>query len=77
MGRNNGFKKTQAWSPCAESAHNAKTCKIELGDHARRPVDEADCRPYRVSRVLHGHAFLFHLIHSAFMRALKSASRAC
>ena len=39
MGRNNGFKKTQAWSRCAESAHNAKTCKIELGDHTRRRVD--------------------------------------
>ena len=34
-----GFKKTQAWSRCAESAHDTKTCKIELGDHTRRRVD--------------------------------------
>ena len=34
MGRSNGFKKTQAWSRCEQSGHNAKTCKIELVDRA-------------------------------------------
>ena len=35
MGRSNGFKKTQAWSRCEQSGHNANTCTIELVDRAR------------------------------------------
>ena len=35
MGRSNGSKKTQAWSRCEQSGHNANTCTIELVDRAR------------------------------------------
>ena len=61
-GRNNGFKKTQAWSRCEQSGHNANTCKIELVDRAAWM--RQDSRSSRVSRMCHGHIFLFRPIHS-------------